>query len=107
MTLIGTSTAPPDPSAVQKRLATSGSGRQVWVDITANDRLIVIKRIGELAGVRWADLLKRREGGESWERLEREVRCSPEAFREGMARVYTFYETELNDTAARRGKLLP
>jgi hypothetical protein len=118
VSLIGTATRPSDgadPRHTQKRLAVTGSGRQVLIDISGDDRL---RLIGELPG-RWPEVIRARERGESleaihrWARialtpeLECRGRCDPACLRCGIASCYAWLETALHDLAARRARLLP
>lgn len=61
-----------DPRLPQKRLAVTPSGRQVWVEITGDDRLRIIK---QLPG-RWPEVVMARERGESLEQIHRWARCA-------------------------------
>lgn len=118
MTLIGSATAPSDeadPRRTQKRLAVSGSGRQVLVDITGDDRLRLIRSLPS----RWPEIMMARERGESLEKIHRWARiplppeyechgeCVDACLRCFMAEIYAWLETELHDLAARRGRVLP
>jgi len=117
MTLIGNATAPSDsadPRNTQKRLATTPTGRQCFVDITGDDRLRLIAR---LPG-RWPEVIKARERGETLEQIHRWARvplnpinecrgeCHPPCLRCHVAAIYAWLETELNDLAQRRARLL-
>jgi hypothetical protein len=119
VTLIGHATDPSDmadPRRTQKRLAVTGSGAGVLVDITGDDRLRLIKE--GLPG-RWPDVVMARERGDSLEVIHRWARvplppehecrgrCDPACLRCGIASCYAYLETALHDLAARRAKLLP
>jgi len=116
--MIGTATRPSDsadPRNTQKRLAVSPSGRQVYIDITGDDRLRLVM---SLPG-RWPDVIKARERGETLEQIHRWAKvplnpaeecrgeCRPECLRCHVASIYAWLETELNEIAQRRAKLLP
>lgn len=76
MTMIGLATRPSDgadPRRTQKRVAVSGSGRMVTVDISGDDRLRLIKR---LPG-RWPEVMMARERGETLEQISRWARVPP------------------------------
>lgn len=105
MTLIGAEPDLPDPSALQRRLAVTPSGRQVWVPITADDRLAALKEIGRHKP-RYEEFIKRRENGEPWERIARDARCDAETFADAINAAWAIYETILNDMAAARAKLM-
>jgi hypothetical protein len=62
-----------DPRRTQKRVAVSGSGRMVTVDITGDDRLRLIKR---LPG-RWPDVMMARERGDTLEQISRWAKVPP------------------------------
>lgn len=62
-----------DPRRTQKRIATSPSGRLVYVDITGDDRLRLIKR---LPG-RWPEVMMARERGDTLEQISRWARVPP------------------------------
>jgi hypothetical protein len=118
VTLVGIAERPSDgadPRRTQKRIAVSGSGRQVLVDISGDDRLRLIRR---LPG-RWSDVIMARERGETLEQIHRWARaalphalecrgeCEPPCLRCGIAACYAWLETELHELARRRGTLLP
>jgi hypothetical protein len=118
VTLIGTATRPSDeadPRRTQKRVAVSGSGRQVLVDITGDDRLRLIR---SLPG-RWPEVMMALERGDTLEQVHRWARmtlpslsechgrCSEPCLRCYTSELYAWLETELHELAARRGKLLP
>lgn len=122
-----------DPRATQKRIATTLSGRQVWIDITGDDRLRAIMQLPS----RWPDVIKARERGESLQSIARWAKCPPPcqpecrltpALRSPSGLVlpdtggehmgpdclawlvsacYTNIETALADLAVRRGRLMP
>jgi len=76
MTLIGTATLPSesaDPRHTQKRVAMTPSGRQVFVDITGDDRLRFIKKLHS----RWPEVVMARERGESLESIARWAKVPP------------------------------
>lgn len=106
-----------DPRKPQRRLATTPSGRQVWVEITGDDRLSLIRQLPS----RWPEVLRARERGESLEQIHRWARaelppergpgacqgnCEPACLRCGLAAAYAWLETELHDLAARRARLM-
>jgi hypothetical protein len=116
-----------DPRRTQKRIAISYTGRQVFVDITGDDRLRLIK---QLPG-RWPEVIMARESGqtleqihrwahvplnhpslcyasmtESHDQLGRTGQCDPPCLRCHMASIYNWLETELHALAMRRGKLM-
>lgn len=108
----------PDPHTEQKRLATTPSGRQAWITITAEDRRRALEELAKLGPKmpRYAEFIRRRENGEPWEHLERDARCEPdpatgrdrlEVFADAINEGWAIYETILNDMAALRAKLLP
>lgn len=119
-----------DPSAPQTRLAVSGSGRQVWVDLTSADRLKVINELPS----RWPDVIKARESGKSLDEIALWAKCPPpckpscrfedktvtgavdvaERVHLGpaclaylVAECYGHIESRLSDIAQARAKLLP
>lgn len=132
--LLGQATRPSDgadPRRTQKRMAVSYSGRQVYVDISGDDRL---RLINQLPG-RWPEVMKRRESGETLEQIARWARVPPpchprcrlvsvkvdpgdpnsvsEQVHNGpaclsylVAYVYAELETQLQDIAQRRGRLM-
>jgi len=74
--MIGLATRPSDgadPRRTQKRVAVSGSGRMVTVDISGDDRLRLIKR---LPG-RWSEVIMARERGDTLEQIARWARVPP------------------------------
>jgi len=76
MTMIGLATRPSesaDPRRTQKRVANTPSGRQVFVDITGEDRRRLIKM---LPG-RWPDVVMARERGETLEQISRWAKVPP------------------------------
>lgn len=76
MTMIGTAMRPSDgadPRNTQKRVAMSPSGRQVFVDISGDDRLRLIK---QLPG-RWPEVMMARERGETLDQIARWARVPP------------------------------
>jgi hypothetical protein len=116
-----------DPRRTQKRVAVSFTGRQVYVDITGDDRLRLIK---SLPG-RWPEVMMARESGQTLEQIHRWAhvplnhpsecytmmtaslnrtgqtgQCDPPCLRCHMAAIYNWLETELSDLAQRRGKLM-
>lgn len=95
-----------NPEATQRRLASTPSGRQVWIKITAADRAECLKEIGRVKP-RYEYFMRKREDGVPYENLEREARCDPEVFREAMGAAWSIYETMLHDIASARAKLLP
>lgn len=116
--LVGTATRPSDeadPRRTQKRVAVSGSGRQVLVDVTGDDRL---RLIGQLPG-RWPEVVKARERGESLEQIHRWARialppeyecrgrCEDACLRCYLSEIYAWLETELHALASRRAAFLP
>lgn len=120
-----------DPRTTQKRLAATPSGRQVWVDISGDDRLRIIKALPS----RWPEVLMARERGESLDSIARWVkvpppckpRCQlftprkseldvlePEEGHVGepclawhVADAYRWVETEIQALASKRARLLP
>ncbi len=132
MTMIGTATRlsdEADPRRTQRRIAVSPSGRQVFIDITGDDRLRLIKM---LPG-RWPDVIMARERGESLEQIHRWARvplCHPRCqfvtvpsgdgdetvsdqvhvgepcLRFHVAGIYARLETDLHDLASRRARLM-
>lgn len=132
MVMLGMASRPSDgadPRRTQKRVAVSPSGRQVYIDITGDDRLRLIK---QLPG-RWPDVIMARERGETLEQIHRWAKiplCHPACrftdvsasddgkvrdrshvgelcLRYLMAGVYAWLETELHDIATARARLLP
>lgn len=118
MTMIGLATRlsdEADPSRTQRRVAVSPSGRRVYVEISSEDRLRLIRQLPS----RWADVIKAREQGETLEQIHRWARielppahecrgeCAFPCLRCGIATAYAWLETELHDLASRRAKLLP
>jgi hypothetical protein len=118
VTLIGTATRPSDgadPRRTQKRIAVSGSGRTIAVDITGDDRLRLIRQLPS----RWPEVIMARERGDTLEEIHRWARCpltpalechgrcDPACLRCGIAACYAWLETELHELAGRRGRLLP
>ena len=123
--------APPAPGESQTRHAVSPSGREVWVTVTGDDRLAVIKR---LPG-RWPEVIKARERGQSLDEIGRwakvpppckpscrfketpsaeglevvadMVHLGPECLAWYVADCYRYIETELQDLANRRARLMP
>lgn len=93
---------PPDPSLAQKRIATSPSGREVWVTITSADRLAVIDSFPH----RWPEVIKARERGERVEDIAKTVRLPFEQFVEELGAAYSILETILHDVAQRRARLM-
>lgn len=103
-----------DPRLPQTRLATTPSGRQVWVDITGDDRLRVIKNLPS----RWPEVIMARERGESIEDIRQKLHirqpinpdcrgeCDPPCFKDLIADCYSIVETRLHDVAARRARLM-
>lgn len=101
-----------DPRVSQSRLATRPNGEQVWVEITGDDRLGVIKR---LPG-RWPDVIIARERGDSIEQIHRWAKvqlnedcqgeCDPPCLMDHIATCYAWLETELHDLAALKAKWL-
>lgn len=103
-----------DPRAPQKRLAVTPSGRQVWVDISGDDRLRVVNG---LPG-RWSEVIRRRESGESIDEIRDKMRiklpifehcqgeCDPPCLKDYIADCYSHIETALHDLAAKRARLL-
>ena len=118
-----------DPRKPQKRYATTPSGRGVWIDVTGDDRLKLIKRLPS----RWPEVVMARERGETLEQICRWAHvpppCQPECrysdtaastdslvrdrvhlaepcIREHLAGIYAWFETELHDLASRRAKLM-
>ncbi len=104
-----------DPRDTQRRLATTPSGRQVWVPITGDDRLRVIKGLPS----RWPEVIMARERGESIEELRDKLHirqpinewchgeCDPPCFKDLIADCYAQIETELHALAAMRARWLP
>ena len=116
--MIGTATRPSDsadPAQPQRRIAVSGSGRQVLVEISSADRLEIIRQLPS----RWQEIVKARERGESLEQIHRWARidlppayecrgrCEAPCLRCYLAEVYAWLETALHDLASRRARLLP
>lgn len=95
----------PPPDLEQRRIATTPSGREVWVPITSADRLACLREIGKIKP-RYEEFMKRREAGVPWEVLEREAHCDAHVFREAMAAAWSIYETMLHDIAMQRAKLM-
>lgn len=99
-----------DPRITQKRIATTPSGRQVWVDITGDDRLAVIDRLPS----RWPEVIKARELGDSIEQIRDRLRikmwvnddcrgeCDPPCFKDQISACYAWIETELHDLAKKK-----
>lgn len=106
--------SPADPRKGQSRLATTPSGRSVWVEISGDDRLSLVKQLPS----RWGEVLMARERGESLEQISRWARapllpegectgrCEPACLRCGMATCYAWLETALHDLAAARARLM-
>ena len=127
---------PGDPRNVQKRLAVSPSGRTVWVEVTGDDRLRIVKQLPS----RWPEVIMARERGETLERIASWAKVpppckpacrihSPSAISErtGLAVVaenagehvgpaclsyliaecYNFVENRLNDLVETRARLMP
>jgi hypothetical protein len=135
MTMIGLAGRPSDnadPRKTQKRVATTRSGRTVFIDITGDDRLRLLKQ--HLPG-RWPEIMMARERGESlaWIASHYHVQpaCNPCRFQRipqrdtdggvvateeihigepclsfHMARIYSWFETALHDLADARARLL-
>jgi hypothetical protein len=105
---------PADPRSVQYRVAASPSGRQVHVAISGDDRLRLIKGLPS----RWPEIMMARERGETLEQIHRWARvplnpenecrgeCDPPCLRDHMASIYAWLETEINEIAKRRAKLM-
>lgn len=103
-----------DPRRPQKRIATTAGGREVWVEISGDDRLAEIKRLPH----RWPDIIMARERGESLEAIRDKLRvrvpinqhcqgeCDPPCFKDLVADCYAILETNLHETARRRGWLM-
>lgn len=132
--MIGTAIRPSDgadPRRTQKRVAVSYTGRQVLVDITGDDRLRLIKALPH----RWPEVIMARERGETLEQIARwahvpppcrprchlksvkvdpkdpnsvtdQVHDGPACLSYLVAYVYAELETQLNDIAQRRGRLM-
>jgi len=76
VTLLGNATLPSesaDPRRTQKRVANTPSGRQVFVDISGEDRRRLIKT---LPG-RWPEVVMARERGETLEQISRWAKVPP------------------------------
>jgi len=74
--MIGVASRPSDgadPRRTQKRIATSPSGRLVYVDISGDDRLRLIKK---LPG-RWPEVIMARERGDTLEQISRWAKVPP------------------------------
>jgi hypothetical protein len=105
---------PADPRTVQYRAAASPSGRLVHVPISGDERLRLIKSLPS----RWSEIMMARERGDTLEQIgrwarvplnpERECRgeCDPPCLRDHMASIYAWLETEINEIAKRRAKLM-
>ena len=103
-----------DPRATQYRLAVSPSGRQVHVPISGDDRLRLVKA---LPG-RWSEVIMARERGETIEQIHRWARvpltpetecrgrCDPPCLRCHIAGIYALLETQLNEIARNRARLM-
>lgn len=91
-----------DPSRPQRRVAVTPSGRQVWIEITSEDRLRVINQLPS----RWPDVVKARERGETMEQIHRWARLSREDLAENLGAVYGIIESALHDLAASRARLM-
>lgn len=136
MTLVGTATRPSewaDPRRTQKRVSTSPSGRTVLIDISGDDRLMILRQ--NLPG-RWPEVIMARERGESLEQIARwakvpppcdpchferipqrdtagnviateELHVGPPCLAYHVSRIYAWFESALHDLADRRARLLP
>jgi hypothetical protein len=105
---------PADPRKLQHRHAATPSGREVWVEITGDDRLRIIKK---LPG-RWPEVMMARERGDTLEQIARWVKlplnpeteckghCKPECLRCHLSGIYAWLETELHELANRRAALM-
>lgn len=119
-----------DPRKPQRRIATTPSGRTVWVEITSDDRLRLIKQLPH----RWPEVIMARERGEPLEHIARWAKvpgpCNPcrlattkvvesdpfspaEQTHVGpaclafyMGRIYAWLETELHAIAQNRARLM-
>ncbi len=103
-----------DPRQAQRRLATTPSGREVWVEISGDDRLAIIRALPS----RWPEVIMARERGESIEELARKLHvrqpinpdchgeCDPPCLKDLIADCYSHIETRLHEVAARRAKLM-
>lgn len=103
-----------DPRGTQKRYATTPSGRGVWVDITGDDRLRLIRMLPS----RWPEVVMARERGDTLEQIHRWAKaallaegecqgtCDPPCLRCGLAECYKWLETALHDLAASRARLM-
>lgn len=126
---------PGDPRNVQKRLATTPSGRAVWVEITGDDRLSIVKNLPS----RWPDVIMARERGVSPDEIARWAKVpppckpscrihNPTATSESglvivaeaagahigepclnylIAECYNYVEAQLNELAAKRARMMP
>jgi hypothetical protein len=104
----------PDARNQQSRIATTPSGRQVFVPITSDDRLKVIRRLKS----RWPEVIMLREQGYTLEQIRdrlhirQEIRdncrgdCEPPCFKDLVSACYAIIETDLHQIAADRAKLM-
>lgn len=111
---------PTDPRAVQRRLAATPSGREVWVEISGDDRLRLIKALPH----RWPEVVMARERGESFkaihDRFASRLSCShgwttangtieadgPCELADHLGGIYAWLETAVHDLARDRAKLM-
>lgn len=105
---------PLDPRAPQTRMATTPSGRQVWVELSGDDRLRVIKGLKS----RWPEVIMARESGETLEQIRDKLHirfainehcqgtCDPPCFKDLVSACYAAIETELHDIAQKRARLM-
>ena len=103
-----------DPRKPQKRLATTPAGLQIWIDITGDDRLRVVKALPS----RWPEVIMARESGDSIETIRDKLRiklpinercegnCDPECLKCLISACYSMIETALHDLAQQRARLL-
>lgn len=103
-----------DPRKPQKRIATTPSGRQVWVELTGDDRLKIIKELPS----RWPEVIMARERGEPIEEIRIKLhirqpinedchgRCDPPCFKDLISDCYSQIETRLHDIAQQRARLM-
>lgn len=89
----------PDPRLPQKRIGVTRSGKEVWIDISGDDRLAAINTFPG----RWPEFLKMRERGEDFEAIANRAKLPREEFVTAMAQAYSILETKLHDLARARG----
>ena len=119
-----------DPRRPQSRLAVTPSGRAVWVELSGDDRLKIVKSLPS----RWPEVIMARERGDSLDEIARWVKLPPPCYPscrlverkvselsiddpvEGhvgpgclawyLAAAYAHVETALNDLASKRARLM-